>query len=98
MMKRAIAVLSLLLGVLLTHGQEISRHEADAMLKSLKAPNTSDTFRLQTLLALTSFNILKPGELKADLDSAEVFLNQAYQLNGKIQSPEANGNLQLLAA
>jgi len=97
-MKKARGVLVLLLAALFTHGQEISRYDADSLLKFINVHNASDTSRLKSLMALASFNILKPGEFKTDLDSADAFIKQATGLNDKIRSPEANGFLQLLTA
>jgi hypothetical protein len=80
------------------HGQEISRNEADALLNSLDGSNVAGNKRLETLLALASFNILKPGELKADLDSAQALMAQAENLNSKLHNTEASAYLQLLTA
>jgi len=68
--------------------QEISRHEADSLLRSLNK-SSADTNRISTLLKLAEFNILKPGEYKKDLDSAALFIDQAKRINNEVKSPGA---------
>lgn len=81
----------------LVKGQDIGRREADSLLQSIKI-NRKDIVQLNRLLKLAEFNIFKQGEVKADLDSAENFLNQAHQLNVTLKSPEANGYIKLVDA
>ena len=42
-----------------------------------------DNARLKTLIKLGSYYLYKPGEFKRDLDSADLFLNQARELSAK---------------
>jgi hypothetical protein len=97
MKKKFFTVITLCITISM-HGQEISRDEADALLKSLAGSNVATNKRLESLLALASFNILKSGELKADLDSAQAFMTQAENLNSKLHIPEAGAHLHLLTA
>lgn len=83
------------LGQDITHN--ISRHEADS-LASLITKNHLDTTRINILLRLAQFNILKPGEYKADLDSAETCIKAAANLNPAIKLPQYEGRLALAKA
>jgi len=50
-----------------------------------------DTGRVSILLKMAEFEIFKPGEYKADLDSAAKYINQAEVLNYSLRSPESVG-------
>lgn len=89
-MKRLTIAIALLSRLLTSQGQEISRHEADSLLTSLNRVNT-DTGRMTIFCRLAEYQIFKPGEYKADLDSAETYLNQAARLNADIGSIDAKG-------
>jgi two-component sensor histidine kinase len=77
------------------HGQDISRRQADSLLRSLPKAD-ADTAHINSLLKLAIFEIHKPGEFKIDLDSAALFINQAKQVNNKISSVEAYGYITLI--
>jgi len=70
--------------------QEFSRKEVDSMLIGLKK-SRQDMNRIDLLLNLAQFNILKPGEFKVDFDSAAAFINEAKNLNKHVKSPDADG-------
>jgi two-component sensor histidine kinase len=70
-------------------------HEADSLRKALKKGGGPDTARVNTLLRLAEFEIFKPGELKKDLDSAVVYLDQAKKLGRNVQSTEITGHIVL---
>jgi len=70
--------------------QDLSRHEADSMLRALKTAG-QDTAHIHQLLRLAEFEMFKPGELKADLDTASSFINEARRLNTVIKSREYDG-------
>src|SRR5882762_9366625 len=76
-------------------GQDISRYEADSLLRSLSKAG-ADTTHIHSLLTLALFEIHKPGEFKTDLDSAAEFINQAKQINTKLRSVEAYGYITLI--
>src|SRR6266404_7227875 len=95
MMNKLLTILLLMLSVIYVCGQDISRHEADSLLRLLDKSKT-DTERFNLLLRIARFHILKPGESKADLDSAEGLINQAERLIVGIKSKQANGHLLLL--
>jgi two-component sensor histidine kinase len=76
-------------------GQDISRQEADSLLRSLSMTG-ADTTHINSLLKLALFEIHKPGEFKIDLDSAAEFINQAKQINTKLGSVEMYGYITLI--
>jgi hypothetical protein len=59
-------------------------------LTSLSKVNT-DTERMSILCQLAEYQIFKPGEYKADLDSAEAYLDEAARLNAGAGSIDAKG-------
>ncbi|HKB45375.1 MAG TPA: hypothetical protein VKC90_13335, partial [Chitinophagaceae bacterium] len=95
MMNKLLTILLLMLPVISVCGQDISRHEADSLLRSLNKSKT-DTGRFNLLLRIARFHILKPGESKADLDSAEALINQAERLTAGIKSKQVDGHILLL--
>jgi two-component sensor histidine kinase len=80
---------------LASHGQEVSKRQADSLILSLRK-SISDVDRMHTFTTLAEYYIRKPGELKADLDSGAVFIKSARQLNSKVRSIEADGFQMLL--
>jgi two-component sensor histidine kinase len=93
-MNRYMAPIVFLFMTIATHGQDISRRQADSLLKSLSKAD-ADTAHINSLLKLAIFEIHKPGELKTDLESAAAFINQAKQINRQLKSVEAYGNITL---
>src|ERR1700733_13223422 len=92
-MTRFFIILLCLLGLATNcSGQEISPHEADSMLALLSKIQT-DTGRMELLLNLAQFHINKPGENKADLDSAAVYINEAKSISKNIKSVSTSGYL-----
>lgn len=87
-MNRLISILLLLFVITSCYGQDITRHEADSLLQSLRM-SKSAIDRVNSLLHLAEFHIFKPEEYKADLDSAEQFINQAKVLSSDIKSAGA---------
>jgi len=77
--------------------QNLSRHQADSLLKSLKTKIPENT-RIDILLKLAQFNILKPGSFKPDLDSATRYVDQAEHLNTLIKPLDYSGYLWLVKA
>src|SRR6266542_4546215 len=94
-MNKLLTTLLLVLQAIFVCGQDISRYEADSLLRLLDRSKT-DTERFNLLLRIAHFHILKPGESKADLDSAEALINQAERLIVVIKSKQADGHLLLL--
>ncbi|MVM42080.1 tetratricopeptide repeat protein [Spirosoma sp. HMF3257] len=80
----------LLIGLLLTglssQGQNINRQMVNQYLKQL-ASSSNDTNRINALIELGKFHVLKYGEVKLDLDSARGFLNQAIALSTTLHLP-----------
>ncbi len=75
--------------------QDISREEADSLMKAMKVSKTNSD-RMDILFKLSQFHMFKPGENAADLDSAKDYLEKATVLNTKIKSADADGFLLLL--
>lgn len=71
-------------------GQQISRQEADSMLHALDK-SKPDLQRIDLLLNIAQFHILKPGEFQVDFDSAIFYMNEASTLNSALKSPDAEG-------
>src|SRR6187399_3068086 len=98
-MKKSAFIFTMFFAVLSVYGQDVthnlSRKEADALLKSLSEQHV-DSARINSLLKLAQFNILKPGSLKADLDSAALFIEQAKNINAKASVPDVNGYIVLV--
>src|SRR5258708_1442050 len=94
-MNRFIASIIFFFLTIFAQGQDISRHEADSLLRSLSKAG-ADTAHINSLLKLALFEIHKPGEFKIDLDSAALFINQARQINNEIKSVEASGYITLI--
>ena len=60
--------------------QSIPRAEADSLLRVL-AESEADTNRVQVLLRLGAYQVYKPGEFAADMDSARTYVRQAQRLS-----------------
>ena len=96
-MKRLITTIILLFAFLISNGQNISRHEVDSLRRTLNS-SSEQADHINSLLKLAEYQIFKPGEYKADLDSAAVFINQAEQLNVKEKSAAIYGHIDLVKA
>src|SRR5258708_6671968 len=94
-MNRFIASIIFYFLTIFTQGQDISRHEADSLLRLL-SKGGGETDHINSILKLALFEIHKPGEFKIDLDSAALFINQAKQINNEIKSVEASGYITLI--
>ncbi|AYL95373.1 tetratricopeptide repeat-containing sensor histidine kinase [Mucilaginibacter celer] len=97
-------IFSAIIAFLIVHscqGQDIthniSRHQVDSVKQHL-AGNKADTVRINAMLTLASFNILKPGEYKADLDTADWYLSMAEKLNLGTALPQLQGKIYLVKA
>jgi two-component sensor histidine kinase len=60
-----------------------TRAEADSLLRVLAA-SQADANRVEVLLRLAEYQVYKPGESKADLDSARTYAGQARALSRKL--------------
>jgi two-component sensor histidine kinase len=88
---RILSFAIILLSVLLSgFGQDITKPEADSLSVAFHKA-TTDMQRADILFRLAQYQIFKPGEFKADLDSAENYLNKAAQLTVNLKSPDADG-------
>lgn len=77
--------------------QQFDQRQADS-LQHVLANNPDDRTRVETLIHLAEYHILKGGELKADLDSAGVCLAAAEQLNKTVGSTVLAGHHLLMKA
>src|ERR1044071_4932236 len=69
------------------YSQEITREDADSMITALKK-SKPDIHRLELLLGMAQFYVLKPGEDQADVDSANAYIKKATALNASLQSSD----------
>lgn len=76
------------------YSQEFTRQDADSMTSALKKTK-QEINRIDLLLNLAQFHISKPAEVKTDLDSAAVYINQARPLCKKINLIPSDGYLLL---
>ncbi|WP_259065809.1 histidine kinase dimerization/phosphoacceptor domain -containing protein [Mucilaginibacter sp. X4EP1] len=74
-----------------------SADSAQQFLSELKKTN-GDNQRLHTLIKLGSYYLYKPGEVKSDLDSADLFLDQAKELSAKLQLSKIQNRVSFLRA
>jgi two-component system, sensor histidine kinase PdtaS len=72
-----------------------SQTEALALYAQLRQAKT-DTARLGLLLRLATYQIMKPGEFKADLDSAAGLLRQAENINATLKDVSYLGYINLV--
>jgi two-component system, sensor histidine kinase PdtaS len=73
-------------------GQNISKDEADSLLKSLASIKTNND-RIDVYFKLAQYHLFKTGEYQTDLDSAKDFIDKATVLNAKISSADTHGLL-----
>ena len=90
MRKRFLFLLLLAIVITTAWSQEITRKDADSMLRALKA-SRPDITRIDLLLNLAQFHIFKPGEHAIDFDSAMNCINEASVVNKVVKSPAAYG-------
>jgi two-component system, sensor histidine kinase PdtaS len=67
------------------------------LLSDLKKTN-ADSVQLNILLKLGSYYLYKPGEFKSDLDSADLFLDQAKELSAKLKLSKIQNKASYLKA
>jgi two-component system, sensor histidine kinase PdtaS len=77
--------------------QQFDQRQADSLRQVLSNTSNSRT-RVETLIHLAEYHILKGGELQADLDSAGVCLAAAEQLNKTVGSTVLAGHHLLMKA
>lgn len=99
-MKKILTVL-LLLMVNIVYAQDITHNispqEARHLLNSIDKKKSVDV-RIDQLLRLALYNILKGGENKSDLDSANMFIAKAKVFNQETQSPGIYGYIALVTS
>ncbi|MBO0931823.1 tetratricopeptide repeat-containing sensor histidine kinase [Fibrella aquatilis] len=86
LLRSYILVTGLLLTGLPGQGQNINRQMVNHYLQQL-ANSPTDTTRINALIELGKFHVLKYGEVKPDLDSAKGYLHQAKALSIKLNLP-----------
>ncbi|MEO6315256.1 MAG: histidine kinase dimerization/phosphoacceptor domain -containing protein [Chitinophagaceae bacterium] len=77
--------------------QIITREEANSVMTQLAVKGSrQDTARINRLLKVAEFHIMKPGEYTADLDSALLLIREAERLNSFVKSDFATANILLI--
>jgi two-component sensor histidine kinase len=94
-MNRVLSTLVMLFICLTNYSQQISREEVDS-LYSFFVKGKPDADRINLLLRIAQFHLLKTSVTTADFDSATTLIKQAVLLNAKIKSKEADGYIALL--
>ncbi|MDO1449693.1 histidine kinase dimerization/phosphoacceptor domain -containing protein [Rhodocytophaga aerolata] len=79
-----ILIFLLLLNALPISGQNITRKMATQLLGQLQE-SKADENRVKLLLELGKFHVYKAGEVRADLDSGQTYLQEASQLSDSLQ-------------
>ena len=92
-MKKVLCPLLLICIIRLAAAQQL--YHLNTLQTQLKASH-SDTGRINVLLNLADYEILKPGEYKIDLDSASSFIQMAKKLNQNAHSPESAGYITMM--
>jgi two-component sensor histidine kinase len=95
-MKKIISILLLMMINVLIFGQDITRNITPAesnVLKNALNRKSNDSAKIDILLRLAMYNILKQGSNKPDMDSAENFIHQADQIINKSKSRSLRGYL-----
>ena len=96
-MKRCLSIVCLACIYLTTASQPMtvvnySPEEANDFLKKFNT-KIPDSSRIDILLQLVYYNLRKDASEKADLDSAEMFINMAKEINSKQRSPNRIGSI-----
>ena len=94
MAKKFVLLLFLISAMTAALSQEFTREYADSIRIALKKSST-DLNRIDLLLSLAQFYVFKPGEFQVDFDSARRYINEAQQLNKKVQSRDVMGYILL---
>lgn len=81
--KHWLILTALMCWAMVAASQDIDRASANHLLKQLSVAKR-DTTRIKLLLEIGKFHIFKPGELKADLDSGQNYLNKARHLSDSL--------------
>src|SRR5260221_6387567 len=94
-MNRVLSTLVMLFIYLTIYPQQILREEVDS-LNSAVVKSKPDTGRINLLLRIAQFYLLKTVVTTTDFDSASMLIKQAVLLNTKIKSKEADGYIILV--
>jgi two-component sensor histidine kinase len=94
-MNRVLSTLVMLFICLPIYAQQILREEADS-LRIAVVNSKPDTGRINLLLSIAQFHLLKSAVTSTDIDSASMLIKQAVLLNAKIKSKEADGYIALV--
>jgi two-component system, sensor histidine kinase PdtaS len=98
MRKLSTAIILLFTLYLNTKAQNTSSADATQQLLSDLKKTNPDSVRLTILIQLGSYYLYKPGEFKSDLDSADMFLNQAKELGTKLKISNIQNRVLFLQA
>jgi len=78
--------------------QAISSADSTRQFLSVLKKTNADGVRLNILVKLGSYYLYKPGEIKSDLDSADLFLEQAKDLSANLKIAEVQNKITYLKA
>jgi tetratricopeptide (TPR) repeat protein len=98
MRKLSTVVILLLTLYLNAKSQNTSSADSTRQLLSDLKKTTAGRERLEILIKLGSYYLHKPGEVKSDLDSADLFLNQAKELSAKLKISKIQNKVSFLKA
>ena len=98
MRKLSTAIILLFTLYLNAKAQNTSSADATQQLLSDLKKTTADSVRLNILIQLGSYYLYKPGEYKGDLDSADLFLDQAKDLSAKLKISKTQNKVLFLQA
>jgi two-component system, sensor histidine kinase PdtaS len=98
MRKLTTVVILLFMLCLNAKAQDITSGDSARLFLSNLKRAQNDSSRLEILIKLGSFYIYKPGEFKSDLDSADLFLDQAKELSEKLKISKFQNRVSFLKA
>jgi two-component sensor histidine kinase len=98
MRKLSTVVILLLTLYLNAKAQNIPSADSTRQFLSGLKKTTAGSERLEILIKLGSYYIYKLGEFKSDLDSADLFLNQAKELSAKLKLSKIQNKVSFLKA
>jgi len=97
-MRKLTTVIILFIFFLNARAQNISSVDSIRKLIPDLKKTTTDNERLKVLIKLGSYYLYKPGELKSDLDSADLYLGQAKELGAKLKLSKIQNKVPFLQA
>lgn len=97
MIKKLAIILPFILH-LTAKGQNTSSTDSPQQLLSDLKKTNADSVRLNLLIKLGHYYLYKPGEIKSDLDSADLFFDQARELSANLKISKIQNKVLFLQA